>query len=64
MVCHNSQSAAWLSDSGLVMCFSHTPFALFLSALHFAYSDAPSKGVVPIFILTHPVLKKEQHGRT
>lgn len=40
------------------MCFSHTPFALFLSALHFAYSDAPSKGVTPIFILTHPVLKK------
>ena len=40
------------------MCFSHTPFALFLSALHLAYSDAPSKGVVPIFILTHPVLKK------
>ena len=40
------------------MCFSRTPFALFLSALHFAYSDAPSKGVTPIFILTHPVLKK------
>ena len=40
------------------MCFSHIPFALFLSALHFAYSDAPSKGVTPIFILTHPVLKK------
>ena len=40
------------------MCFSHTPFAFFLSALHFAYSDAPSKGVTPIFILTHPVLKK------
>ena len=57
-MCHNSQSAAWLSDSGLVMCFSHTPFALFLRALHFAYSDAPSKGVTPIFILTHPVLKK------
>ena len=57
-MCHNSQSAAWLSDSGWVMCFSHTPFAFFLSALHFAYSDAPSKGVTPIFILTHPVLKK------
>ena len=40
------------------MCFSRTPFVLFLSALHFAYSDAPSKGVTPIFILTHPVLKK------
>ena len=40
------------------MCFSRTPFVLFLSALHLAYSDAPSKGVTPIFILTHPVLKK------
>ena len=43
------------------MCFSHIPFALFLSALHLAYSDAPSKGVVPIFILTHPRLEKKNN---
>ena len=60
-MCYNSQSAAWLSDSGLVMCFSHTPFALFLSALHLAYSDAPSKGVAKMCILTHPRLEKKNN---
>ena len=38
-----------------------TPFALFLSALHFAYSDAPSKGVTKMCILTHPRLEKKNN---
>ena len=41
--------------------FFHTPFALFLSALHFAYSDAPSKGVAKMCILTHPRLEKKNN---
>ena len=40
-VCHNSQSAALLSSSGLVMYFKYTPCALILSALHLDHSDAP-----------------------
>ena len=43
------------------MCFSHTPFALFLSALHLAYSDAPFKGVAKMCILTHPRLEKKNN---
>ena len=43
-VCHNSQSASLLSDSGLVIhVLQYTPCALILSALHLSHSDAPSR---------------------
>ena len=41
-VCHNSQSASFLSAFGLGHVLSYTPCALSLSALHLIPSDAPS----------------------
>ena len=46
---------------GLGHVLQYTSFALFLSALHFAYSDAPSKGVAKMCILTHPRLEKKNN---
>ena len=58
-VCHNSQSASLLSDSGLVMYFKYTPYALILSALHLSHSDAPSRGEAKMCISTHPHSRRQ-----
>ena len=42
-MCHNSQSAALLSDLGLVMYFSTLPAPSSFGALHLSHSDAPSR---------------------
>ena len=46
---------------GLGHVLQYTPFALFLSTLHLAYSDAPPKGVAKMCILTHPRLEKKNN---
>ena len=48
-VCHNSQSAALLSDLGLVMYFSTLPAPSSFGALHLSHSDAPSYGFNAIY---------------